>query len=150
MNLQTITGKYSIKAIVLLFYICVHPYSYSQCVIKDTLHVIYKYNNTSVQYVVYSIDNCSKDTLYLWIDKETIYNDSLTFSQNNIVFFYKYIRTPKCELGLSFLCNDGNINYGGYFPPPPVIGCTFLKRIVPGETFLVISMSDIIDKGSIH
>lgn len=150
MNFLTTINKYLEKTIVLLIFVLLHSYTYSQCVIKSAQHIIYKSTNTNIQYIEYIIDNHSQDTIYLWIDQETNYNDSLTFEQNNIVFFFKYVRHPKCELGLYFLCYDGNINYGNHFPPPPVIGCTFLKKLNPGESFQVISLDDKIDENSIH
>lgn len=150
MKLQIITNKYFPKALTISLYTLVCCYANGQCNIIDTQYIVYKCNNASVQYTEYTIDNCSDDTLYLWIDQETSYNDSLTFSQNNYCFFRKYIRSSKCGTGLSFLCYDGNINYGDSFPPPPVIGSTFLKKLVPQEKFRIISVSDTVNKSDIH
>ena len=121
-----------------------------QCVIEESSHVTYNYDSRQLNYTEYVVKNKTQDTIYVWIDTDTAGNDSLTLEHKNIWLFFKYIRAPKCELGLDFLCHDGSINYVEGFPPPPVIGCTFIRKIIPDESFTIISIDKGVDKDAIH
>lgn len=125
---------------------------YSQCpnINTEKSHLIYMYDGTKVQYMEYNIENNTNDTMYLWIDSDTLLNyDSIPIDKLDLIYFMKYYRRPKCELGLDFLCGERSIIYDT-FPPPPVIGCTFLKQIIPGAEFKVISLDESINKRAIH
>ena len=108
----------------------------SQCIIKtDTLAYI---NTTCV--LEHSIINNTKDTFYLWIDELSREEDSVFRNMEN-GYFLKYLYSSPCELGLYFIGNDGNI----YIPdkPIPYIGCDFIKRIDPKDTFFILTSNFI-------
>lgn len=138
------------KLLVYILPLFVCHQTYSQICIDESQMVIYKLDSTCIKFSEYTYRNKTSDTIYFWIDLDAVYNDSLTFEQNNKLFFFNYIRRPKCEMGLIFLCYDHNIDFGGVFPPPPVIGCTFIKRILPDESFTIISLNKNIGKESFH
>ena len=150
MKQQTITDKAAHKICLISSIILFYNSLYGQCLISENTLVIYKYDSTSIKYSEFVIKNDSKDTLYLWIDSDTLETNLMTPEQANQLYFIKYLRAPKCELGLEFLCNDKNINYGDVFPPDPVIGCTFIKRIIPDAFFQIIAMGENIKKEFIH
>ena len=139
------------KAVVafLLFLFALYT-SLGQCVIEESACVVYNHDSQKISYFEYAINNKTRDTAYIWIDTEAIDTDSLTIAQKDILLFLKYLRNPKCNIGLDFLCNDGCIDYGREYPYQPVIGCTFIKKIFPGESFLIISLNNSIKKDAIH
>ena len=150
MKLQVIIDKTALGICTLFSSFIFNCPAYGQCEIKESRQNIYKYDSSNLNYAEYVVRNKTQDTIYLWIDTDTAGNDSLTLEQKNIWLFFKYIRAPKCELGLDFLCHDGSINFSKGFPPPPVIGCTFIKRILPNESFTIISINESVDREAIH
>ncbi len=150
MKLQAIIDKKVFVIYTLLSSFFLYCPAYGQCEIKESRQDIYKYDSSNLHYAEFVVRNKTQDTIYIWIDTDTIENDSLTFEQKNIWFFFKYIRAPKCGLGLDFLCHDGSINFSKGFPPPPVIGCTFIKKILPDESFTIISLNESVGRKAIH
>ena len=148
---QSVTiDRFIFKLMAYILPLFVYCPTYGQICMEESQTIIYKQDSTFIKYSEYIYRNESVDTIYLWIDSDVVYNDSLTFEQNNMLFFYYYIRRSKCELGLNFLCYDHSIYFGDVFPPPPVIGCTFIKKILPNESFTVFSLNETIGKESIH
>lgn len=150
MNQRVIIDKNMLGILILLSMSLSSHFLYGQCSLDKHKHVIYKYDSTSLQYTEMVIKNISQDTIYLWIDSDVVYNDSLTFEQNNNLFFLGYIRNPHGELGLRFLCTDLCINFSGRFPPLPIVGSTFIKKLSPDESFGVFSLNEETDESSIH
>lgn len=150
MKLQVIIDKKTLGICALLSSFLLHGSTYGQCEIEEGRQVIYKYDSSSWSYAEFVIKNNSQDIIYLWIDTEVIDDDSPSLEQQNNWLFFKYIRAPKCELGLYFLCHDGSIYFSNGSPPPPVIGCTFIKKILPDELFTIYSINESIGKESIH
>lgn len=139
-----------IRVLVFGFLMVVSGVSYGQCTIEEMQHKVYKHDGTSLQYTEYVFNNGSQDTVYLWIDQDTVADSSMTVEQKNIWHFVKYLHHPKCELGLGFMIYDGNIYWGDTFPPAPVIGCTFIKKVIPNESFSVIVMNNSVKREDIH
>lgn len=150
MKQQVIIKKVGLISLVLGLFIVTFSPLYGQCRLDKTQHQIYKYNDASLKYIEYIFSNGTLDTVYLWIDDDSIGENSMTLEQKNIWYFQKYLRYPKCELGLVFLCHDGNIRYSEGFPPTPVIGCTFIKKVLPNESFTIISLNENIGEEAIH
>ena len=150
MKLQVIIDKSPLGICTLLSSFFLYSPTYGQCEIEESRQVICKHDSSNLNYTEYVVRNKMQDTIYLWIDTDTVGDESLSLKQKNIWFFLKYIRAPKCELGLAFLCQDGSINFGKRYPPPPVLGCTFIKKILPDESFSIISLNENISKGDIH
>ena len=149
MKLQVIIDKKVFVIYTLLSSFYLYCPAYGQCEIEERRQSVIKYDSSNLNYAEYIIRNKTQDTIYLWIDTDTVGNDSLSLEQKNIWLFYKYIRAPKCELGLDFLCHDGSINFSKGVPPP-VIGCTFIKKILPDELFTIISLNESVDRKAIH
>lgn len=126
-----------------------HNASWGQCVIESRPNVVYGYDFQETNYTEYIIKNHTQDTVYAWIDTCSIALDSLTLEQRDVWFFLKYLRAPPCEIGLDMLCHDHSINIRE-MPPPPIIGCTFIKKVYPNESFVIISLNNGIKKDSIH
>ena len=152
MKQQDIINKTGLILLALGFFIVSSsPLLYGQCRLDKMQHLIYKYDDTiGIKYTEHVFYNSSSDTIYLWIDNDTIGDNSMTMEQKNIWYFQKYIRYPKCEVGLDFLCHDGNINFADSTTFVPVIGCTFIKKILPNELFRIISMNNNFDRKAIH
>lgn len=150
MKQQVIIDRTALGICILFSTFFLYCPAYGQCEIKESRQEIYKYDYSNLNYAEYVVRNKTQDTIYIWIDTDTAGNDSLTLEQKNILLFFKYIRAPKCELGLDFLCHDGSISFSKGFPPPPVIGCTFIKRILPNESFTIISANESIGREAIH
>ena len=149
MKLQAIIDKPILDICTLFSFFLLYCPAYGQCEIEESRQVIYRNDTSELNYVEYMFRNTTQDTVYLWVDTDTVDNDSLSSIQKNFWLFYKYIRAPKCELGLDFLCHDGNIDFSkGY--PAPVIGCTFIKKILPDESFTIITLNGGLNKGAIH
>lgn len=123
--------------------------SWGQCIIESGPYVVYGYDFQETSYTEYVIKNQTQDTVYAWIDTCGIASDSLTLEQRDLCLFLKYLRSPPCEIGLDMLCHDCCIN-SNEMPPPPMIGCTFIKKIYPNESFLIISLNNSIGKEAIH
>ena len=87
-------------------------FAYGQCTIEERQQVVYRYDAPKLQYTEYVFNNGSQDTVYMWIDQDTVADSSMTVEQKNIVYFLKYIHHSKCELGLGFMIYDGNIYWG--------------------------------------
>ena len=136
--------------IALALFFLARGFSFGQCFVEKSVCAIYNIDSQEMNYAEYVVKNKTQDTVYIWIDTATIGLDSLTSEQKDILLFLKYIRNPKCEIGLDFMCHDGCINFGKVLPPPPVIGCTFIKKMHPGESFVVISLKNSIGPDAIH
>lgn len=150
MKLQLIIDKTALGICILFSSFFLYCPAFGQCEIEESRQVIFKYDSSDLNYVEFVVRNKTQDTIYIWIDTDTVGIDSLSLKQRNIQLFFKYIRAPKCELGLDFLCNDGNISFSNGYPPPPVIGCTFIKKILPSESFTIISLNGSVGKEAIH
>lgn len=106
----------------------------AQCYIKtDTVAYFY---NDSTCILEHSIINKTLDTFYLWIDEFPLDEDSV-FQNIENGFLLKYLYYSDCELGLHFKGTDSSINVHDKFIP--TIGCDFLKKIMPGDTFFVMT-----------
>lgn len=152
MKLKVIINKkvpYVKVLIVFILFHFAHSVTLGQFTIEETDCLISKFDSKEINYTEYIVKNKTQDTIYLWIDADTIDTD-LFAHEKNILLFFRYIRTPKCELGLDFLCHDGSINFSEGYPPSPVIGCTFIKKILPDESFTIISLNGGINKEAIH
>ena len=139
-----------IRILVFGFILVATSSSYGQGTIEERQQAVYRYDASKLQYTEYVFNNGSQDAVYLWIDQDSVADSSMTVEQKNIWCFVKYIYHPKCELGLGFLINDGSIDFGDTFPPAPVLGCTFIKKVLPNESFSVIVMNDSIKRDAIH
>ena len=147
MRPQVIIDKVLPGAILLNLFLPTYNPAYAQCSIDENRQIMYKHDTSMFQYTEFIVSNKTPDTIYLWIDEDTVDDDSMSMEQKDICYFFKYIRAPKCELGLDFLCNDGSVRYDS---SSTIIGCTFIKKILPDETFTIMSLDESVGKKSIH
>ena len=121
------------RTVCVLFFMFSSLICNSQCLIKtDTL----AYINDTTCVLEHSIINNTKDTFYLWIDELSREEDSVFRNIEN-VYFLKYLFFSPCELGLYFKGTDCCIHIPD--KPIPLIGCDFIKRIVPKDTFFIMT-----------
>lgn len=121
----------------------------AQCEIKkDTLSYLSSQDlNMVVEYV---FKNNTTDTIYLWIDYYN-YNwtdNNISFEEKQKCSFFHYLRHHPCEFGIDFLSYDVNIQKRDIFFP--IIGCNFLTKVFPKDTFTVITTDNGLLQENIH
>lgn len=104
---------------------------------KSNTQIYYAVDAPSVDATVYKVSNKTEDTIYLWLQKK----------DEDTSFRHYFFSTSHGCCSLSMCCYD-HVNHGDTFIP--IIGLTFIKRLCPGEFFLIYAAKRDIEEWSVQ